>query len=128
MTSLDFSNVLSKTVIERLAEADEYEVVREVQVLSQLFIHYPLTNCIQEYFADYAPLLPCLFSLNHTPSASNPLYGSSPSTWNPKALERSVQGITSVLLSLRKKPIIRYEKMSAMAKKLATEVHASSFH
>jgi len=29
---IDFSNILSKTVIERLADADEYEVVREVQV------------------------------------------------------------------------------------------------
>lgn len=29
---LDFSNILSKTVIERLAEVDEYEVVKEVQV------------------------------------------------------------------------------------------------
>ena len=29
---LDFSNILSKVAIERLAEVDEYEVVREVQV------------------------------------------------------------------------------------------------
>ena len=29
---LDFSNILTKTAIERLAEADEFEVVREVQV------------------------------------------------------------------------------------------------
>lgn len=29
---LDFSNILSKTAIERLAEVDEYEVVKEVQV------------------------------------------------------------------------------------------------
>lgn len=28
----DFSNTLSKTAIERLADVDEYEVVREVQV------------------------------------------------------------------------------------------------
>jgi Sec1 family len=28
----DFSNILSKTAIERLADADEYEVVKEVQV------------------------------------------------------------------------------------------------
>lgn len=28
----DFSNILSKASIERLAEVDEYEVVREVQV------------------------------------------------------------------------------------------------
>lgn len=29
---LDFSNTLTKTAIERLAEADEFEVVKEVQV------------------------------------------------------------------------------------------------
>ncbi|KAJ7600844.1 Sec1-like protein [Mycena floridula] len=104
---LYFSNILSKTVIERLAEVDEYEVVREVQ----------------EYFADYAPLLPCLFSLNHVPSSSKPLYGSTLNSWNPNALARSVQGIISVLLSLKKKPQIRYERMSLMAKKLANEVH-----
>ncbi|KAJ6621885.1 Sec1 family-domain-containing protein [Mycena sp. CBHHK59/15] len=104
---LYFSNILSKTVIERLAEVDEYEVVREVQ----------------EYFADYSPLLPALFSLNHTPTAAKPLYGSTPNSWDPVALERSVQGISAVLLSLKKKPIIRYEKMSGMAKKLAMEMN-----
>ncbi|KAG8214562.1 Sec1 family-domain-containing protein [Butyriboletus roseoflavus] len=103
---LYFSNVLSKSSIERLAEVDEFEVVREVQ----------------EYFADYAPLLPCLFSLNHLPTASEPLYGSSPNSWDNTALEHSVQGITAVLLSLKKKPVIRYEKMSGMARKLANEV------
>ncbi|KAG6918769.1 hypothetical protein DXG01_011960 [Tephrocybe rancida] len=100
------NNILSKTAIERLAEVDEYEVVKEVQ----------------EYFADYAPLLPCLFSLNHTPTSLKPLYGSTPNTWDTKALEHTVQGLTAVLLSLKKKPIIRYEKMSGMAKKLAVEV------
>ncbi|KAJ3747117.1 Sec1 family-domain-containing protein [Lentinula detonsa] len=103
---LYFSNILSKSVIERLAEADEYEVVREVQ----------------EYFADFAPLLPSLFSLAHIPSSSKPIYGTSPNSWNAEALERSVQGITAVLLSLKKKPLIRYEKMSGMAKKLAAEL------
>ncbi|KAF8442956.1 Sec1-like protein [Boletus edulis BED1] len=103
---LYFSNVLSKSSIERLAEVDEFEVVREVQ----------------EYFADYAPLLPCLFSLNHLPTANRPLYGSSPNSWDNAALEHTVQGITAVLLSLKKKPVIRYEKMSGMAKKLASEV------
>ena len=29
---LDFSNILSKSAIERLAQVDQYEVVREVQV------------------------------------------------------------------------------------------------
>ncbi|KAI5118702.1 hypothetical protein M0805_003358 [Coniferiporia weirii] len=104
---LYFSNILTKSAIERLAEADEYEVVREVQ----------------EYFADYTPILPSLFSLNHTPSSAHPLYDSSPNTWNPEALERSVQGIVAVLLSLKKKPVIRYERMSGLAKKLGTEIH-----
>ncbi|KAG5648323.1 hypothetical protein DXG03_004895 [Asterophora parasitica] len=103
---LYFSNILSKTAIERLAEVDEYEVVKEVQ----------------EYFADFAPLLPCLFSLNHTPTSSRPLYGSTPNTWDHIALEHAVQGITAVLLSLKKKPVVRYERMSGMAKKLAVEV------
>ncbi|KAF8532090.1 putative vacuolar protein sorting protein VpsB [Gautieria morchelliformis] len=103
---LYFSNILTKVAIERLAEVDEYEVVREVQ----------------EYFADYAPLLPSLFSLNHHPTSARPLWGSTPNSWNEAALERSVQGIIAVLLSLKKKPIIRYERMSSLAKKLGVEV------
>ena len=77
---------------------------------------------MKEYFADYAPLLPCLFSLNHVPDASRPLFGSTPNSWDPRALERAVQGITAVMLSLKKKCIIRYEKKSAMARKLALEI------
>ncbi|TFK27729.1 Sec1-like protein [Coprinopsis marcescibilis] len=103
---LYFSNILSKTAIERLAEVDEFEVVKEVQ----------------EYFADYCPILPSLFSLNYTPNSSRPLYGSTPNSWDSRALEVTVQGLTAVLLSLKKKPVIRYEKMSPMAKKLATEI------
>lgn len=80
---------------------------------------------LQEYFADYAPLLPCLFSLNHLPTVSKPLCGSSPNSWDNTALEHSVQGIIAVLLSLKKKPVIRYEKMSGMARKLANEVQVS---
>ncbi|EMD40076.1 hypothetical protein CERSUDRAFT_132878 [Gelatoporia subvermispora B] len=105
---LYFSNILSKTAIERLADADEYEVVREVQ----------------EYFADYAPILPSLFSLNHTPDASRPLYGSSANVWDAAALERAVQGVTAVLLSLKKKPVVRFERSSPMAKKLGVEIQA----
>lgn len=67
-------------------------------------------------------MLPYLFSLNHTPSLACPLYGSTPNSWDPKALERTVHGIGAVLLSLKKKPIIRYEKSSGMARKLAVEI------
>jgi hypothetical protein len=37
-----------------------------------------------------------------------------------------VQGITAVMLSLKKKCIIRYEKKSGMAKKLALELQVRS--
>ncbi|KAI0695976.1 Sec1-like protein [Cytidiella melzeri] len=103
---LYFSNILSKTSIERLADVDEYEVVREVQ----------------EYFADFSPIMPSLFSLNYVPSSSRSLYESSANTWDPKALDRCVQGLVAVLLSLKKKPVIRYEKSSPMAKKLGVEM------
>ena len=125
---IDFSNILSKTALERLAQVDEYEVVREVQVRSahvctDAISHGTMTS--QEYFADYAPISPSLFSLNQTPSPSRPLYGSTANSWDPRALELTMQGITAVLLSLRKKPIIRYEKMSPMAKKLGVEIQVS---
>jgi hypothetical protein len=47
-------------------------------------------------------------------------------TWSQRALELAMQGITAVLLSLKKKPVIRYEKMSPMAKKLGLEIQVSS--
>ena len=81
---------------------------------------------LQEYFADFTPILPCLFSLNHMPSASKPLYGSTTNSWDFRALELAMQGVTAVLLSLRKKPVIRYEKMSPMAKKLGVEIQVKA--
>lgn len=82
---------------------------------------------LKEYFADFAPVLPSLFSFNHFPTNTQPLYGSSPNSWDPKALDCSVQGIIAVLLSLRKKPVIRYEKSSAMGKKLGIEIQVYAF-
>ena len=103
---------------------DEYEVVREVQVRLRTSLRrlYSLMMILKEYFADYAPILPSLYSLNHVPTNNRPLYGTSPNSWDQKALDRSVQGIIAVLLSLKKKPIIRYEKSSSMAKKLGVEI------
>ncbi|ORY44141.1 Sec1 family protein [Rhizoclosmatium globosum] len=74
--------------IERLAEADETECVKEVQ----------------EYYADFLAVNNDLFSFNLT-APTNPLYG-----------------LVSVLLALKKKPLIRYERNSQLAAKLATEL------
>uniref|UniRef100_A0A3Q2QTB3 Vacuolar protein sorting-associated protein 45 n=1 Tax=Fundulus heteroclitus TaxID=8078 RepID=A0A3Q2QTB3_FUNHE len=71
-----FSNVISKSEIKSLAEADEQEVVAEVQGR----------------------------------------------TWEPTMLSRCTQGLTSVLLALKKCPMIRYQLSSDMAKNLAENV------
>ncbi|GLG98219.1 Protein ROP [Gryllus bimaculatus] len=94
-----FSNIIAKADIKTLAEADDQEVVREVQ----------------EFYGDYLAISPHLFSLN-IPICSQG------STWDLSHLQRSVQGITSVLLSLKKCPYIRYQASSEMAKRLAEKI------
>ncbi|GAA5915328.1 hypothetical protein JCM8208_001699 [Rhodotorula glutinis] len=109
---LYFTNVLSKAQIEKLAEADEHELVREVQ----------------EFFADFAPLTSSHFSLNVLPTPLHPsptqrtmpLYGASPASFSAHApaLARHVEGLTALCLALKKRPIVRYERMSGMARRL----------
>ncbi|KAI1610419.1 Sec1-like protein [Exophiala viscosa] len=100
-----FSNIIKKSSLERLAEADDHEVVKAVQ----------------EYFADYIVVNPDLMSLNMSFPAQR-LWSHSPDIWNTDALQRTTEGVIALLLSLKKNPLIRYEKNSLMAKKLATEV------
>ncbi|KAI9199556.1 Sec1-like protein [Polychytrium aggregatum] len=102
---LYFSNSLKKSAIERLAEVDEYEVVREVQ----------------EYYADFLAVNPDLFSLGLAPPAYS-LYFENGTSWETKTFQRSTEGLVAILLALKKKPLIRYAKSSVLAKKLATEV------
>jgi hypothetical protein len=102
--NLYFSNVVKKSSLERLAEADDHEVVKVVQ----------------EHFADFIVVNPDLFTLDLT--YPKRIWSNSPDQWNNEALQRSTEGIIGVLLALKKKPLIRYEKNSLLAKKLATEV------
>ncbi|CAI9721269.1 sorting-associated 45 [Octopus vulgaris] len=95
-----FSNVISKQDVKVLAEADDHEVVREVQ----------------EFYGDYIAVNPHLFSLNIVGCCQGC------TTWLPKSLSRTVQGLTSVLLSLKKCPMIRYQNSSEMARRLAENV------
>ncbi|KAF4628734.1 hypothetical protein G7Y89_g9414 [Cudoniella acicularis] len=100
-----FSNVVKKSSLERLAEADDHEVVR----------------LVQEHFADYIVVNPDLFTLD-IGFPRQRIWSTSPDMWNTDALQRATEGIIGVLLSLKKKPLIRYEKNSLLAKKLAIEV------
>ena len=91
--------------MERLAESDDYEIV----------------HAVQEYFADFQVINTDLMSLG----IGYPLrriFGSSPEIWNLDQLDRSTDGLLALLLSVKKKPMIRYTKDSMLAKKLATEV------
>uniref|UniRef100_A0A1B6FE66 Vacuolar protein sorting-associated protein 45 n=3 Tax=Proconiini TaxID=565685 RepID=A0A1B6FE66_9HEMI len=94
-----FSNIIAKADVKTLAECDEHEVVREVQ----------------EFYGDYLAISPHLFSLN-IPSCAQGL------AWDPLQLTRCAQGITAVLLSLKKCPFIRYQQSSDMAKRLAEKI------
>jgi len=97
---LFFSNTLKKNDIDDLAEADEQEIVQE----------------LQEFFADYFAVNTDLFTLNleQVISVQQP-------NWN-FVLDRIVDGISSSLLSLKKQPYIRFSKKSDMANKVVQEL------
>ncbi|KAL9093269.1 MAG: hypothetical protein Q9165_004010 [Trypethelium subeluteriae] len=103
--SLEMFNIVKKSSLERLAEADDHEVVR----------------AILEYFADYLVINPDLMSLD-LGYPKQRIWSSSPDQWNADALQRTTEGVIALLLSLKKKPLIRYAKTSLLAKKLASEV------
>jgi vacuolar protein sorting-associated protein 45 len=105
LTDTDFSNIIKKSSLERLAEADDHEVVKS----------------ITEYFADFLVINPDLCSL---PLPSR-VFSTSAELWNHDSLTRTVEGVVATLLALKKKPLIRYEKNSLLCKKLATEVRYS---
>ncbi|XP_068109331.1 vacuolar protein sorting-associated protein 45 [Hyperolius riggenbachi] len=96
---LYFSNVISKSDVKSLAEADEQEVVAEVQ----------------EFYGDYIAVNPHVFSLNIMGCYQG-------RNWDPFQLSRATQGLTALLLSLKKCPMIRYQLSSDMAKRLAEGV------
>uniref|UniRef100_A0A8C4X1R7 Vacuolar protein sorting-associated protein 45 n=1 Tax=Eptatretus burgeri TaxID=7764 RepID=A0A8C4X1R7_EPTBU len=93
------SNVLSQQLVKQLAEADEQEAVRE----------------IKEFYADYVALSPHFFTLNMDTCTQA-------GNWSREALSRATLGLTAVLLSLKKCPVIRYIQSSTMAEQLAQGV------
>ncbi|KAI8886728.1 Sec1-like protein [Backusella circina FSU 941] len=103
---LFFSNTVRKADIEQLAEVDEHEVIRE----------------IQEYYGDYLAINPDFYSFGQDPHS---IFGHSSSSWDSDTFDQTVKGVLAVLLSLKKKPVIRYARASTMAKRLATEVQAT---
>ena len=100
-----YTNVLKADYLEELAHADEHEVVTQVQ----------------EYYADYFPIHNNVFSFNIDTSVAL-----SPTAYQ-NTLDRTCDGLSAILLSLKRKPLIRYEKSSTDATKIAQELVVCSF-
>ncbi|XP_020579471.1 vacuolar protein sorting-associated protein 45 homolog [Phalaenopsis equestris] len=102
---LFFSNALKVTQIHVLADSDEQEVVQQVQ----------------EFFADFCAIDPYHFTLN---LHSNHMY-MLPAVVDPPSLQsfcdRIVDGIAAVFLALKRRPVIRYQRTSDVAKRIAQE-------
>ncbi len=90
--------MISKTDVKQLAEADESECVRE----------------LSEFYADFVPLAPHLFSLQLPAGGVYQSLGLCAA-----ALRRCVQGLCALLLALRRQPAIRFQANSQAAKALA---------
>lgn len=96
---LYFSNVLSDSDLENLADADEHEVVREVQ----------------ELFGDIYAVNDDTFTLNQFEVSLNGI-------WNQHAYNRTLEGLKALLLSLKKRPYVRYQCSSSLCKRLALAI------
>src|SRR5271154_6887400 len=86
--SIYFSNIVKKSSLERMAEADDHEVVKQVQ----------------EFYADYLAITKDVFCLSY-PKEMTSIFGAERDVWNPEAFEMATEGAIAVLLSLKKRPL-----------------------
>uniref|UniRef100_A0A6G1S9L0 Vacuolar protein sorting-associated protein 45 n=1 Tax=Aceria tosichella TaxID=561515 RepID=A0A6G1S9L0_9ACAR len=98
-----FTNRIGSATIDRLAEADETEVVR----------------CVREVPLDFQPITPFLFHLKIV----NKTFNLKTNDWFPESLKRSTDGLVSALIALQVNPLIRYQTQSQLCKVLAEKVN-----
>eukprot|EP00613_Pedinella_sp_CCMP2098_P029096 CAMPEP_0171737524 /NCGR_PEP_ID=MMETSP0991-20121206/32980_1 /TAXON_ID=483369 /ORGANISM="non described non described, Strain CCMP2098" /LENGTH=556 /DNA_ID=CAMNT_0012334549 /DNA_START=17 /DNA_END=1687 /DNA_ORIENTATION=- len=103
---LFFSNVLRAEMLRSLADADEHEVVKQVH----------------EFYGDFIAVNEDLFTLNMDQSLL--LTKSATTAECAPMLTQSVQGVLSVLLSMKVEPSqIRFQGRSPVAHRVAMDVH-----
>eukprot|EP00271_Cylindrocystis_brebissonii_P008049 TRINITY_DN2207_c0_g2_i1.p1 TRINITY_DN2207_c0_g2~~TRINITY_DN2207_c0_g2_i1.p1 ORF type:complete len:613 (+),score=136.96 TRINITY_DN2207_c0_g2_i1:493-2331(+) len=106
---LFFSNTLSSPALHTLAQADEKLLVKQVQ----------------EFYADYFAVDPYHFTLNFGPENYKSYLSPSPSADSSHPVtrvgERCVDALAALFLSLKKRPVIRYQKSSSAARRCAQE-------
>ncbi|XP_052111190.1 vacuolar protein sorting-associated protein 45 homolog [Arachis duranensis] len=104
---LFFSNILKDTQIHILAYSDEHEAVQQVQ----------------EFYVDFVAVDPYHFIL-HIPSSYIYML---PAVVDPSTLQRFydrvVDGVAAVFLALKRRPVIRYQRTSDIAKRIAHEAN-----
>lgn len=97
--NIHFSHSLAKQQLKLLAEADQFELVKNVQ----------------ESYADFHPIDAFLFHLNIKNAIIN-------REWESKCLSKTIEGVTSLLLALKICPQIRYQNSSEVARRLAEKL------
>lgn len=82
----------------------------------------------QEFFADFCAIDPYHFTLN---MQMNHIY-MLPAVVDPPSshsfCDRAVDGIAAVFLALKRRPVIRYQRASDIAKRIAQETAVSKYH
>jgi len=102
---LFFSNIVSSDLLSKLGRMDEQELIMQVH----------------EYYADYLAINEDFFHLGIPNSIS--LSSSMRNLESGQILDRNVNGILSLLLSIKRRPSqIRYQFSSEVAKRLASDV------
>mmetsp|Transcript_13343 Transcript_13343/g.53824 ORF Transcript_13343/g.53824 Transcript_13343/m.53824 type:complete len:414 (+) Transcript_13343:407-1648(+) len=101
-----FSHLVQENLLQKIAASDEYEVVQQVQ----------------ELYASFVPVDPSLFSLEFSFGMNY-----SPSDKSLRATDRVVEGISSLLLSLKWKPAIRFQRSSSRCRRVAEEIHRLAY-
>ena len=87
--------------MEKIAEADTCSLVKN----------------FAEIYCDYFAFNPDLFSLDCSHCIGRTL-----ESWNVIQLQRTIEGLVSLCLTLKKMPLVRYDKRSNMTYELATKL------
>lgn len=115
--SLIFSNLLRKSQLERLAEADDYACVDRVQemLLDWLSVNGDVFNCgVQHVYTG--------FKEGSSAISSNQRSVQIQLRWDTVGLEKSCSSLLSVIASLRLRPQIRYDQNSGLSRQLAVRM------
>eukprot|EP00878_Enallax_costatus_P028747 GHUV01031087.1.p1 GENE.GHUV01031087.1~~GHUV01031087.1.p1 ORF type:complete len:544 (+),score=165.71 GHUV01031087.1:624-2255(+) len=110
----DFTNLVSQMHLQDLAEADA--VKEQVQQ-------------VQEYYGDFMVVDTHHFMIPVPSNAVliNPKAAATVGASEYEAVDRLVQGLSALFLALRRRPVIRYQRTSDAAKRLAEGLYALTY-